>query len=257
MDLSHLEALRLAELADVHREVRAAAPPGARLLEIGAGTGWQARRLAALGYTVAAVDVRGSSYAADRVWPVIPYDGRRLPFADASFDAIFSSNVLEHVAGLPALQAEMRRVLRPRGVAIHLVPSASWRLWETVTHYPFVVRSLVALLSRRWLSTPGQPGHDEILERAGRLPGATLLRKALLPSRHGATGSAAGELLSFRGARWRRAFEAGGWLVERQRTGRLFYTGRMLLGPALSLSLRRPLSRVLGSACHVFVLRQP
>lgn len=256
MSLAHLEALRLAELDDLAVELGVMAPPGGRLLEIGAGSGWQARRLAALGYAVTAVDVSDSSYAAGRVWPVLPYDGSRLPFADASFDAIFSSNVLEHVDGLAEFQREMQRVLRPGGAAIHIVPSATWRLWETATHYPFVARSLLALLGRGRRTAPGRPGGDAIRGQLARLSTAALLRKALLPARHGATGSAAGELVSFLGARWRRAFEAEGWVVEKQRAGGLFYTGRLLLGPALPLPLRRRLSRVLGSACHVFVLRK-
>lgn len=39
----------------------------------------------------------------------------RLPFADASFDYIHSSGVLHHVPDLPAILADMRRVLRPDG----------------------------------------------------------------------------------------------------------------------------------------------
>lgn len=43
--------------------------------------------------------------------------GAVLPFPDASFDVVITSHVLHHVpaAGLPALFAEIRRVLRPGG----------------------------------------------------------------------------------------------------------------------------------------------
>jgi SAM-dependent methyltransferase len=256
LDLAHLEALRIAELEDVLGLLGAGAPPGASLLEIGAGTGWQARRLAESGYAVQAVDVAGSGYAARRVWPVTIYDGSRLPFADASFDLLFSSNVLEHVAGLEAFQREMQRVLRPGGRAIHLVPSAAWRFWETATHYPFLAATLARCL-RRDGATPAAAGERARLqERLGRLSKTALIRKALVPARHGATGSAAGELVAFSRRRWRRGFERGGWVVVRERAGGLFYTGHMLLGPALSLRARRALSRVAGSACHVFVLEK-
>ncbi len=43
-------------------------------------------------------------------------DGRHLPFADGTFDAILSIATLEHVNGVEELLAEVARVLRPEGV---------------------------------------------------------------------------------------------------------------------------------------------
>jgi SAM-dependent methyltransferase len=43
------------------------------------------------------------------------------PFTPESFDFIYSFAVLEHVTDLPALLGKMRRLLRPRGLMIHLV----------------------------------------------------------------------------------------------------------------------------------------
>jgi SAM-dependent methyltransferase len=46
----------------------------------------------------------------------------RLPVPSASVDLILSRALLEHVNGVPAAIREMARVLRPGGVALHLVP---------------------------------------------------------------------------------------------------------------------------------------
>jgi ubiquinone/menaquinone biosynthesis C-methylase UbiE len=46
-----------------------------------------------------------------------------LPFEDASFDAIVSNMVFEHVMHLPEVLAELHRVLRPSGAMIHIWPS--------------------------------------------------------------------------------------------------------------------------------------
>lgn len=50
------------------------------------------------------------------------YDGRMLPFADGSFDAVLCSQVLEHVFTPETFLAEIRRVLRPGGFLLLATP---------------------------------------------------------------------------------------------------------------------------------------
>jgi len=52
------------------------------------------------------------------------YDGRTLPFADASFDAVVSFEVFEHVFNLPDVLREIRRVLKPGGRLLASLPFA-------------------------------------------------------------------------------------------------------------------------------------
>ncbi|WP_093014369.1 class I SAM-dependent methyltransferase [Sphingobium sp. YR768] len=52
----------------------------------------------------------------DRVTACV-YDGRTMPFSDDHFDVVFSWGVMEHVADVPAVLAEIKRVLKPGGVA--------------------------------------------------------------------------------------------------------------------------------------------
>ena len=47
--------------------------------------------------------------------------GEQLPIADESVDAVFSDNVFEHIADVPAVMAETRRVLKPGGIAFIII----------------------------------------------------------------------------------------------------------------------------------------
>jgi SAM-dependent methyltransferase len=238
----HGERIRAAEL-DL---VLPAMKPGQRVLEIGAGAGWQARRMAEAGLEVIAVDIVGSRYADVRVWPVILYDGVNLPFCAGSFDVVFSSNVLEHVVQPEALQAEIHRVIRPDGYAIHLMPTASWRFWHSLTHYIILVRKLWRRLGRAKQSAGADRSSGD-----GKRPN---WRTALWAPPHGAQGTVLEELLTFRPAWWRAFLVRTGWRVEKSYPNGLFFTGNRVLGERLGLDARRRLSRVLGSSGQVYVV---
>ena len=123
--------------------------PSSRVLEVGGGDGWQASIIASWGCEVRSIDIEPHLHVHH---PVERYDGRTIPSEAGAFDIVFSSHVLEHVAELPALSMEMARVLRPDGVMIHLMPSATWRLWTLLAHYPYVLKRLGEALWRpvRW-----------------------------------------------------------------------------------------------------------
>jgi len=49
-----------------------------------------------------------------------------LPFADASFDVVWCTDVLEHLAGLPAAIAQIARVLKPGGLFLYDTINRTW-----------------------------------------------------------------------------------------------------------------------------------
>lgn len=243
----HLQFLRECEL----RQAVTQFPVGGQVLEIGAGAGWQAKQLKELGYQVHAIDIVGSHDNQVCMFPVIKYDGLRIPFADASFDVIFSSNVLEHVMNLDALEAEIRRVLRPHGVAIHIVPTTSWRLWTLLTHHLYIARLAIQQLQRHkmsWIHDGTPPSIRGI--KLGR----SLWCIALWPEPHGAIGSALTELVRFSRHQWAGHFVNAGWEIQHYERLGLFYTGNQILHGLCGQRLRRILAHVLGSATQMFKL---
>lgn len=50
------------------------------------------------------------------------YDGKKIPFAEAHFDSIFTSEVLEHVFNIDEILQELHRVLKPQGKMLITCP---------------------------------------------------------------------------------------------------------------------------------------
>lgn len=76
----------------------------------------------------------GRYHTADLAAPDVDYhvDLRSLPFANGTFDVVFASHVLEHIKEDERALAEIRRVLRPGGLAILPVPV----IGATTVEYP-------------------------------------------------------------------------------------------------------------------------
>jgi len=241
----HLEALRTAELEIVRTYFR----PGVRVLEIGGGSGHQARTLAAWGCDVISLDVANRPTPMTQFHDVRTYDGVHIPFPDSTFDVVYSSNVLEHLQRPADLCTEMRRVLVSGGIAIHFIPTPAWRFWTSLAHYPHLVRRLVTRLQ-----TPPTVRADTPPSTSGPLRMGRLLRRALLAGAHGEYSNPISELYYFRRRRWSALLCGSGLELMHVGGNGLFYTGYALF-PTLSLNTRRIAARFLGSSCHVFILR--
>lgn len=242
-----LSELRTEELSIIDRVL----DKSAKILEIGGGTGVQARMLTELGYSVTSIDVPTEGYLADREFAVIEYDGHHIPFEDNSFDIVYSSNVLEHIKHIDEFQYEMHRVLRPGGYSIHAIPTASWRFWTIVTSY----HEMLVRISEFIPGTFPRKFHPNELRRiAGQLKViAQLIKYYAIPPRHGETGNAVSELYSFSRFAWRARFKKSPLTLCSSEPMGIFYTGHMAFGTKLSFVTRRKLAKFLGSACILYI----
>ncbi len=112
------ELARLREQTDAMWELERHAyghiPPGT-LLEVGMGSGAFLQRWQAAGHNVFGVDVDVELLAAVDGIRRVRADGRALPFADGTFDAVVSRLMLQHVVHPESVVCEMLRVTRPAG----------------------------------------------------------------------------------------------------------------------------------------------
>jgi ubiquinone/menaquinone biosynthesis C-methylase UbiE len=99
---------------------------GLRVLEIGCGCGSEAARFARAGAHYTAVDLTNAAVSITRRrFQLTKLDGRfvqgdaeNLPFADGSFDLVYSHGVLHHTPDTPRTIREVHRVLAPGGRAV-------------------------------------------------------------------------------------------------------------------------------------------
>ena len=163
---------------------------GARVLDVAGGTADLARLFAArvgpMG-SVVLTDINGAMLAAgrDRMLnegrpiPAVQCNAEALPFAAASFDCVSIAFGLRNVTRKEAALAEMRRVLRPGGVALVLEFSRVWApLRAAYDWYSFNVLPRLGqgvaddAASYRYLAEsirvhPDQPSLGAMMESAG------------------------------------------------------------------------------------------
>lgn len=100
----------------------------ARLLDVGGGPGFFATAFERRGAHYVAVDADAGEMHLHGREPgprTVQADGGALPFADGTFDVVYSSNVLEHVAAPWRMADEMVRVTKPGGTTV-----LSYTLWH-------------------------------------------------------------------------------------------------------------------------------
>jgi len=129
---------------EMWRRIGCAPTPETRILDFGCGAGERVDEFRRLGHHAFGCDVmlpprpvgRLLDYIQERVIRPIGTDPYRIPFEDDSFDLVFSVTVFEHVQDYDSALAEIRRVLKPGGVAVHVFPPP-WKFLETHVFVPY------------------------------------------------------------------------------------------------------------------------
>ena len=245
MDKNFCKKVRLLELENIIELFS----KNKKILEIGAGAGWQAKYISEFGCKVEAIDIQTNTYSKDSVWPVTIYNGKNLPFEDDYFDIIFSSNVLEHINSLDEFQYEIRRVLKPDGIAIHVLPTAAWRICTSMTHHISILKHLfIILFQNKSIS-------NKTFQSTNNRNLLHILKKSIWPERHGERGNSITEIYYFSSSWWKNHFEKTGWEIIKINPNNLLYTGNTLFSDKLNFNIRKKLSSFFGSATATYIVK--
>lgn len=169
LDRETLESL-LRELEDMFRlrdhlavvEMPVGALEGLRVLEIGPGAGGHSALFASRGAQMTSIDVtRDRAAATQRKFDLLrggrgsgaaaQGDAESLPFADGTFDIVYSNGVLHHTHDTQRAIDDVHRVLRPGGRAVIMLYSkGSVNYWFNLWFCVGILKAGI-LRSRNWL----------------------------------------------------------------------------------------------------------
>ena len=212
-NLDFLHKLRLFEL----RQIKKFLPEKKNLLEIGAGTGFQAMILESWDFKVDAIDLESSNYKENKLFDIKIYNGKTFPYDENKFPIIFSSNVFEHIEDINRILNEIDRVTEKNAIIILLMPSSSWRIWTTITD-----------LIKNWHSKKHGVHSNNFID----------------------------EIYYFSRYWWKQKLKHKNFSLCKINSNKIFYTGNTILGDYLSINIRNKLSYFLGSSCNIYILKK-
>lgn len=122
--------------------------PGDHVLEMGCGRGHLTKRLQEMGLDAVGVDANPQAIEVGVTSGLRQMFAQDLDFADASFDALVSFHMIEHVPPIQAAFREMLRVLKPGARALLVYPAEpirgaySWPASVIMYGTPFRARDI-------------------------------------------------------------------------------------------------------------------
>ena len=142
------------------KEVANHIPKNSKFLDVGCGAGYSLMRASQdLNCEVKGIDADPGSHGVGRfikdmvkTVPIKQGFAENLPYANGTFDVVYSSHVLEHVNDEAKALAEMKRVLKKDGVLIIGMPTSSMAALNYLSQFIFTTHIKIYELFRNIFS---------------------------------------------------------------------------------------------------------
>jgi SAM-dependent methyltransferase len=219
-------------------------------LEIGAGDGFQSVLLSRYICRLLGTEINKqqlSRETGDRIeYRICSAEEAVGKSEDGSFDIVYSSNLLEHLADPVVVLRGIHRILKDDGITIHIMPSSLWKLCHMLLYVPVNAVAIgqhiaskrgaggrfpEALFMLRQLFEGLSTGSNTLIELAdreeemtGNNPGiirrrTAFLKRLLVPRPHGISQNNLAEFSAFRKRRWIGVFKEAGLECRAVRKG--------------------------------------
>src|SRR3989344_1232984 len=228
-------------------------------LEIGAGDGFQTTLLAPHIDKLISSDlnfkrIKDSLKVSNVEYRQVDADNITGVFSPASFDLIFSSNVLEHVRSPKTVLGATHKMLRYDGYAVHIVPSRAIKIFYLLLYYPHLfflaIERLFGKLKGESFFQGAGVNLGNNINLAVQSP-SSRFKKFLFPSVHGNFRSHGEEFIAYGRDKWEKLFTDNGYSVKAYANGPAFS------GYGFGFNnLRRLLERLGVSSEHIFILKK-
>jgi len=220
------------------------------ILEIGSGDGYVIEKLATQypNCDFLGLEVEGSFYE-NKSKRVLQYDGHNLNFLNRKFDIIFSLHVVEHIKDIDKHAKEIKKILKPNGIWINIVPSSTWRLFTSLNYYPAIFFNFFSLLKRyRKLKKESKKKKSKFNKSPFSF---------FLPQRHGEIGNFLTEYFYFTIYYWSKRFRKlclnNDMLLIHSSNIPYFYYSRDLFRNLLNDKVRGILAKFFGGSSIILI----
>ena len=220
-----------------------------KILEIGGGDGFIAKKIHEQGYEITSIDQIPKF---PQYFPVIIGNAAKLNFESEKFDIIFSSHVIAHIDEIESFFAECKRVLKKNGLMIHIVPSNAWSIGTNFWHYILLPKFFMEWKKSNLLVANNSNRNMNLRKKEKTV---NKIMNVLFLHPLGVNPSFIHEFYYFSKYRWKKIFQDQGFNIINVKNGPYFYSGHNILKNKLH-RLRRILAKSGFAGSFCFVLKK-
>jgi SAM-dependent methyltransferase len=164
------------------RDVTRHFAPGAKMLDVGCGSGWLADHFEDYTGVDGSPDAVREATAKGRNVTLADVD-EPLPFEDDAFEGAILKDLLEHVRDPVAVVREVGRILRPGGLVFASSPDAQRWVWDDYTHRRPFTRKAFRLLFADTGYHVERLGYESVMPGTSIVSGLTRSKRRPAPLR--------------------------------------------------------------------------